>query len=206
MAAERLFSGHLSARKEIMLTRMKTALSLGTFAIVALLVAGVTYRVIHEEPKPAKNRTAVAMPPKPSQAAPEDPHLTGGEKAAPASPAPATASREPAAASQAPAASSQAPAPASRAPAAGSSQAAKPPAPPSTAARAPTMPAESKMSAVNRRNVQEALHRLGYYQGPVDGVFGPRTRAAIRRFQNSIGAKRTGYLTALEASRLVSAS
>jgi peptidoglycan hydrolase-like protein with peptidoglycan-binding domain len=68
------------------------------------------------------------------------------------------------------------------------------------------MPAENKMSAVNRRNVQKALHHRGYYQGPVDGIFGPRTRAAIRRFQNSIGAKSTGYLTAVEASRLVSAS
>jgi len=191
---------------------MKTALSLGTFAIVALLVAGVTYRVIHEEPKPPKNRTAVATSPKPSQAAPEiphptgqekaapeNPHLTGRQKDAPATPAPATASRGPAAAPQAPA-------PSSRAPVAGSSQAAKPPAPPPTAATAPTMPAENKMSAANRRNVQEALHHLGYYQGPVDGIFGPRTRAAIRRFQNSIGAKSTGYLTALEANRLVSAS
>jgi len=68
------------------------------------------------------------------------------------------------------------------------------------------MPAENQMSAVNRRHVQEALHHRGYYHGPVDGIFGRRTRAAIRRFQNSIGAKSTGYLTALEASRLVSAS
>jgi cytoskeletal protein RodZ len=219
MTPEWIVSGHLQLKKRVMLTRMKTALSLGTLAIVALLVAGVTYRVIHEEPKPPENRTAVATPPNPGQAAPENSQPTGREKAAPenpqpngrqmatpASPAPATASREPTTASQEPATASQEPATASRAPAAGSSQAAKPPAPPATAAPAPTMPAESKMSATNRRNVQEALHHLGYYQGPVDGIFGPRTRAAIRRFQSSIGAKRTGYLTAVEASRLVSAS
>jgi hypothetical protein len=185
--------------KGIMLIRMKTALGLGTFAIVALLVAGVSYWSIREGPKPAspENRTEVATPPKPGRAVPENPQPTGEEKAAPASPAPATASRAPAAGSSHPA-----PATASRAPAAGSSL----PAPSPTATPAPTMPAEDKMSDVNRRNVQEALHHRGYYQGPVDGIFGRRTRAAIRRFQDSIGAKRTGYLTAVEASRLVSAS
>jgi hypothetical protein len=169
--------------KGIMLIRMKTALSLGSFAIVALLVAGVSYWAIREEPKPAspENRTEVATPPNPGRAATENPQPTGQGKAAPASPVPATASR---------------------APPAGSS----PPAPSPTAAPAPTIPAEDKMSDVNRRNVQEALHHRGYYQGPVDGIFGRRTRAAIRRFQDSIGAKRTGYLTAVEASRLVSAS
>lgn len=52
----------------------------------------------------------------------------------------------------------------------------------------------------------EELHRLGYYDGPIDGIFGPLTRAAIRRFQDSIGETGTGHLTAAEASRLVSPS
>ena len=64
------------------------------------------------------------------------------------------------------------------------------------------MPSEDKMSVANRRQVQEALHRLGYYDGPVDGIFGPLTRAATRRFQDSIGEKSTGHLTAAEASSL----
>lgn len=59
------------------------------------------------------------------------------------------------------------------------------------------------MSDANRRQVQEALRRLGYYQGPVDGIFGPQTRAAIRRFQQSLWTKPTGSLTAEEANRLV---
>ena len=62
------------------------------------------------------------------------------------------------------------------------------------------------MSVANRRQVQEALHRLGYYDGPMDGIFGPLTRGAIRRFQESIGEKGTGHLTAAEANRLVSTS
>jgi peptidoglycan hydrolase-like protein with peptidoglycan-binding domain len=52
------------------------------------------------------------------------------------------------------------------------------------------MPDEEKMSAANRRQVQEALHRLGYYDGPVDGIFGPLARAPIRRFEDSIGEAR----------------
>ena len=67
------------------------------------------------------------------------------------------------------------------------------------------MPDEAGMSKEDRMRVQEALQRLGYYKGGVDGIFGPLARAAIRRFQGDIGAKKTGRLTAQEASRLVSA-
>ena len=59
------------------------------------------------------------------------------------------------------------------------------------------------MSEANRRQIQEALRRLDYYKGPVDGIFGTLTRAAIRRFQHDIGADTTGHLTAGEANRLV---
>src|SRR5215472_16325808 len=66
------------------------------------------------------------------------------------------------------------------------------------------MPAEDKMNARNRRQVQQALQRLGYYEGPLDEIFGPATRSAIRRFQVSIGAQATGRLNETEASRLAS--
>ncbi len=66
------------------------------------------------------------------------------------------------------------------------------------------MPAQADMTDANRRQVQEALRRLGYYRGPMDSIFGPLTRGAIRRFQREIGADTTGYLTAEEANRLVS--
>jgi peptidoglycan hydrolase-like protein with peptidoglycan-binding domain len=65
------------------------------------------------------------------------------------------------------------------------------------------MPDEASMSKADRLRVQDALARLGYYKGHVDGVFGQLTRAAIRRFQRDIGAETSGRLTAEEASRLV---
>ena len=81
---------------------------------------------------------------------------------------------------------------------------------PSAAAIAPSvppaarvLPAETSMTAGDRGQVQEALHRLDYLQGPIDGIFGPLTRAAISRFQHDIGAASTGYLTEEEANRLV---
>jgi osmotically inducible lipoprotein OsmB len=36
--------------------------------------------------------------------------------------------------------------------------------------------------------VQRDLKRLGYSPGPVDGVLGPKTRAAIARFENDQGS------------------
>jgi hypothetical protein len=42
---------------------------------------------------------------------------------------------------------------------------------------------------------QEQLARQGYYRGAIDGVFGPETRHAIRRYQIDNGLRVTGYLT-----------
>ena len=74
---------------------------------------------------------------------------------------------------------------------------------PPVAPTAATIPDEAGMSRADRLRVQETLRRLGYYQGQADGIFGPLTRAGIRRFQSEIGATSTGRLTAEEASRLV---
>jgi len=64
-------------------------------------------------------------------------------------------------------------------------------------------PDESTLSDADRRRVQFALYRLGYYQARVDGVFGASTRSSIRRFQHHIGTAATGRLTPEETSRLV---
>ncbi|MGH7042688.1 MAG: peptidoglycan-binding domain-containing protein, partial [Acetobacteraceae bacterium] len=77
-------------------------------------------------------------------------------------------------------------------------------APPPPLARPPAvLPAEADMTDAQRRKVQTALGQLGYYDGTVDGRFGPDTRAAIRRFQHEIHATMTGRLTADQATRLV---
>jgi hypothetical protein len=82
---------------------------------------------------------------------------------------------------------------------------ANPPARAPTAAPTPallSMPAEENMTEADRRRIQTVLTQLGYYDGKVDGVFGPDTRAAIRRYQHELGATMTGRLTTEQASKL----
>jgi hypothetical protein len=45
------------------------------------------------------------------------------------------------------------------------------------------------------RQVQAALHRLGYYNGPVDGDFGLHTQTAVESYQIHSGGPVTGTLT-----------
>jgi hypothetical protein len=52
------------------------------------------------------------------------------------------------------------------------------------------------------RQVQQALHRLGYYNGNVDGDFGPLTQTALERYQMSAGEPVTGTLTLGTIGRL----
>ena len=44
-------------------------------------------------------------------------------------------------------------------------------------------------------SMQTALHRLGYYCGPVDGVFTPQVSEAIARLQKNYSMRVTGTLT-----------
>jgi hypothetical protein len=41
-------------------------------------------------------------------------------------------------------------------------------------------------------NVQSALQQQGYYQGEIDGVLGPQTRAALAEYQSAQGLEPTG--------------
>jgi putative peptidoglycan binding protein len=67
----------------------------------------------------------------------------------------------------------------------------------------PTYPEEEATSPDQRKAVQAALSRLGYYDGHLDGIYGPDTRAAIRRYQHEIGQAMTGLLTSDQATRLI---
>jgi hypothetical protein len=78
-------------------------------------------------------------------------------------------------------------------------------APPAVALPAIVSP-DDQMTDTDRRRVQIALVRLGYYDGKIDGIFGPDSRAAIRRYQHELGAAMSGRLTAAQASKLVGGS
>jgi peptidoglycan hydrolase-like protein with peptidoglycan-binding domain len=52
------------------------------------------------------------------------------------------------------------------------------------------------------RAVQRRLRALGLRPGPVDGLYGPRTRAAIERFQRKAGHRASGVLSAATAVAL----
>jgi hypothetical protein len=85
-------------------------------------------------------------------------------------------------------------------------QTAAAPQPAAAESTATRFPDEAQMSDADRRSIQSALAKLGYYDGRVDGVFGPDTRAAIRRFQHEIKTAMTGKITPEEASRLLASS
>ena len=53
-----------------------------------------------------------------------------------------------------------------------------------------------------RRLIQHELRNEGFDPGTPDGLFGPRTRAAIREWQQSRGASPTGYLTSADLELL----
>lgn len=52
------------------------------------------------------------------------------------------------------------------------------------------------------RKAQESLQHKGYSPGPIDGVRGPQTRAAIREYQKAENLPVTGRLDAKTAGRL----
>lgn len=75
------------------------------------------------------------------------------------------------------------------------------PAPPS--ASLPSSSALADPNPAERRRLQLALQRLGYFKGRIDGVFGPDTAGAIRQFQRDSNADPSGKLTARQAEQLL---
>jgi DNA invertase Pin-like site-specific DNA recombinase len=56
------------------------------------------------------------------------------------------------------------------------------------------------------RAVQRQLRALGHRPGPVDGRYGPRTQAAIERFQREAGQRASGVLSSATATALASSN
>ena len=61
------------------------------------------------------------------------------------------------------------------------------------------------LSRSTRALIQLGLTSLGFDAGPVDGLFGNRTRAAIRSWQSENDHQATGHLTRLQADALLAA-
>jgi N-acetylmuramoyl-L-alanine amidase len=72
------------------------------------------------------------------------------------------------------------------------------PHPVASSARAAPAPLET----TNVRALQNRLRQLGFYAGPVDGLWGTSTQAALERFQRSRGFEVTGTLTPTTAHAL----
>lgn len=52
----------------------------------------------------------------------------------------------------------------------------------------------ASLDRAQRRQVQERLQQEGYYEGEIDGIYGPMTREALRRYQQSQDLQATGTL------------
>ena len=92
-------------------------------------------------------------------------------------------------------ASTPAPAASTSAPAANPAQPTNPaqtvnPAQPTT----PASPAVTPSASV--KQLQQELGQLNYYEGPVDGIMGPQTTAAITDLQRQAGLPQTGTMNA----------
>lgn len=79
-----------------------------------------------------------------------------------------------------------------------------PPAPPSDGTNIQSLQVvEALLGRGQRRVIQRILKAQGFYDGPIDAIFGERTRTAIKDFQRSTGSAETGYLTPEQLQELV---
>jgi hypothetical protein len=186
---------------------MKLKLGIAAFALIAL-VAGIAYWRLGENSQlgapsgsagapPVVPQATPPLAPPASQSASTEPKT---QPAAPPSPTPAPSSPAVIAQSNQPVSSP----PLAPPPSSNTESSVPSPLPATPPAPTTTLPAEDQMSEADRRQVQQMLQGMKFYHGPIDGKFGPLTRTAIRRYQDSIGAKSTGYLTAEEATKLAS--
>ena len=57
-------------------------------------------------------------------------------------------------------------------------------------------------AVANTAEVQKKLKRWGYYTGAVDGINGPKTKAAVKRFQKKYGLVQDGIVGPLTAAKM----
>ena len=67
---------------------------------------------------------------------------------------------------------------------------------------APAAVASSRANSQNVRDAQQTLEALKLDPGPADGMLGPRTKAAVKRFQEAEKLSATGTLDAQTRARL----
>ncbi|WP_139038037.1 peptidoglycan-binding domain-containing protein [Methylobacterium terricola] len=67
----------------------------------------------------------------------------------------------------------------------------------------PAGPAVAALQPEEWRRIQQALAKAGHYAGRPDGRAGDETRAAIAKFQRSLGAEATGRLSPAQIDRLI---
>jgi hypothetical protein len=79
-----------------------------------------------------------------------------------------------------------------------------PPLPIADETRAEARDSEALLSEADRRALQTALQWFGFYQGSIDGAFGPGTRASMSAWQAAQGMlEPTGVLTSRQRSALL---
>ncbi|MEO0591917.1 MAG: peptidoglycan-binding protein, partial [Pseudomonadota bacterium] len=59
-----------------------------------------------------------------------------------------------------------------------------------------------ELSRQDKRRIQQGLNILGFDPRGIDGIFGPASRAAIKRYQESLKVDETGYLRPKQIERL----
>ena len=57
-------------------------------------------------------------------------------------------------------------------------------------------------ATANTTEVQKKLKRWGYYTGSVDGINGPKTKAAVKKFQKKYGLVQDGIVGPLTAAKM----
>ncbi len=62
---------------------------------------------------------------------------------------------------------------------------------------------EALLGRSKKKQLQRRMRKLGFYNGPIDAIFGDLTRQGIREFQADSGEAATGYLTPKQIQSLI---